>query len=812
MSKTLNTTSPSSLAERDARIDSLVERIWCERARNTERSLLLLKQLRVDAEKRGDARTLLLADGLEGIHLHFRSAYDEAVAIAERILATSEEDSSPVSRSIAHYILGMTDRFRFTPEGALERFDAGLDAIRSTGGHRMIEGSLLYSRALAIAALGRREEAISLFREVVSFGKRIDAPSLVASGLYGEAVSHLNLGDYRRAADMLGDVEERAGEEGLTLLLASARQATGRLLSETGQVAAALENELKIAEEWERGEYLRGAGLSLCNAGFLAMTLGSYEQSLHLLSRALDLAYRKDLPDIEAIALQQIAQVYEAVGEVELIIEYYLRSMNLARETNDSFTESVALYFLSRHYQRNHHLARALAGYLRALQLARKAGRRAAESSMLNAIGQIYIASGDHEKAEEALTEALAISREFNGVTELTSAATWLAHLRRLQGAFDEAKRLLQESIEISTKAGLFLNHKEALVELRALADEVGDEEILRKANDSMSVLTNRVFDSATAQRTRVLLRAFEESYLPYHAERLELSEEDTRLVEETLRRGEMPSVEKSTVDDPSHQSDPLPPTTPPEQGIAVTTFGRFIVTRDGKEVPLQAWKRKRARDLFKLLLANHRQVITLDRIEEALWGERVEKLGPLVMNAASHIRSALGLARNAKEGLPHLTREGDGYILDLGEESRIDIFRFKALIVAARHASSASNKMDLYDRALQVAEGPFLPDDRDAEWTAEHRHLMEDAWYEAAEFIAREHLRAGRNPEAITRARAILMRDSTNENGWKILLRALLASGRTRSAREELTRCREAWRDLLDMDVPEEIVGVVEG
>jgi DNA-binding SARP family transcriptional activator len=242
---------------------------------------------------------------------------------------------------------------------------------------------------------------------------------------------------------------------------------------------------------------------------------------------------------------------------------------------------------------------------------------------------------------------------------------------------------------------------------------------------------------------------------------------------------------------------------------IQITTFGAFRVTVDGGELPKSAWGRKRARDLFKLLLINHRSAVTVDDIQEKLWGGASSRnIETLVMNAASHIRSALGGGDNraeggGNEGGTSLLRVGEGYRLDLGDDVWVDFVRFKELIVAARRSHTVQERKDLYAEAAGLYGGEFLPEDAFAEWSDFQRQILKDAYFEAMEFLMREQLRDGDPDGAIERARRLLTHDDTSEVAYDVLLRGLRERGRLAEARKAYAQCSERYRRAFDSEPP---------
>jgi DNA-binding SARP family transcriptional activator len=161
--------------------------------------------------------------------------------------------------------------------------------------------------------------------------------------------------------------------------------------------------------------------------------------------------------------------------------------------------------------------------------------------------------------------------------------------------------------------------------------------------------------------------------------------------------------------------------------------------------------------------------------------------------------------------GRATLTRVGEGYLLDLGDDVRIDFIRFQDLIIAARRAESAGEKAERYAEALALYRGGFLPEDTFAEWTDHQRRLLNDAWFEAAEYLAREALREGHVEQAIDHARRILQQDATSESAWHVLLQGLIDRRRLGDLRKELERCRRAFDEAFGEEPPKRLERMVE-
>jgi DNA-binding SARP family transcriptional activator len=126
---------------------------------------------------------------------------------------------------------------------------------------------------------------------------------------------------------------------------------------------------------------------------------------------------------------------------------------------------------------------------------------------------------------------------------------------------------------------------------------------------------------------------------------------------------------------------------------VEFKVLGPLEVLDGGRPVDLGA---PRQRALFAFLLLHANEVISTDRLAEALWPEEVPKTAAKAIQVyVSALRKALGSARGALE-----TR-APGYVLRVGP-GELDLERFEQLLTRARGAGRA--RRDPPSRARTVA------------------------------------------------------------------------------------------------------------
>jgi predicted ATPase/DNA-binding SARP family transcriptional activator len=145
---------------------------------------------------------------------------------------------------------------------------------------------------------------------------------------------------------------------------------------------------------------------------------------------------------------------------------------------------------------------------------------------------------------------------------------------------------------------------------------------------------------------------------------------------------------------------------------VDVRLLGGFEVAVDGEQVPADAWRRRAAASLVKLLALQPGRRMLREQVMDALWPDLlVDEAAPRLHKAAHYARAALG-ARDA------LVLSGDLVCLLPGAEVRLDIDAFdRAAAVAAGESDPT-----VAERALGHYRGDLLPEDLYEPWTEEAR------------------------------------------------------------------------------------------
>ncbi len=238
----------------------------------------------------------------------------------------------------------------------------------------------------------------------------------------------------------------------------------------------------------------------------------------------------------------------------------------------------------------------------------------------------------------------------------------------------------------------------------------------------------------------------------------------------------------------------------PPALGFAL--LGRFRVTRGSWEIAEESWGRPIDARLVRFLLVHADQPVPEDEILEALWpGSSASSAQRSLRVAASRARKVLdppGAERSAIDG-------GDrSYRLVLGERDVVDAEEFRSAAEAAL-AENGSARRALLERARSLWGGEPMPEERYSDWATAYRERLTDRYIAVLSALVGLHERAAEHAQAVDVARELVELDPLNEGGHRALILAYARTGRTGYALRQYLVCRRALVEELGVEPAEE-------
>jgi len=239
------------------------------------------------------------------------------------------------------------------------------------------------------------------------------------------------------------------------------------------------------------------------------------------------------------------------------------------------------------------------------------------------------------------------------------------------------------------------------------------------------------------------------------------------------------------------------------ESGIAaprvvISLLGGFRVTVDGHDLPPDAWKRRKARSIVKLLALAPRQTLHREEVLDQLWPD----LDPDAAN--SNLRLLLHFARSAFRSV------GDGSldVIQLRDDHLslrlvgpgaidIDVDRFRSAATAAQRSGDAVT----LQAAIDLYAGDLLPEDRYDDWAAAPRETLRETYLSLLLALADLLESQGAYDAALATLDRVVNADEMHEDAHAGMIRIYARMGRTGQALRQYARFREVLHRELDIE-----------
>jgi DNA-binding SARP family transcriptional activator len=232
---------------------------------------------------------------------------------------------------------------------------------------------------------------------------------------------------------------------------------------------------------------------------------------------------------------------------------------------------------------------------------------------------------------------------------------------------------------------------------------------------------------------------------------------------------------------------------------LSVVVIGSLSITRNGEPVARAAWQSKKARDLFKMLLARRGRPVPRDQAVERLWPG--EEPGA-VMNRLS---VALATARAVLD--PDKRFEADHFIAADGDAIKlvtdsidIDVERFLALARTALHENRHGDSTvaaTMLAASEAMCGGDVFEEDPYDDWYMPLREEMRATYISIAMSLADLRVGEGDFNDAIRLLLRVLEREPYDESAHRKLIELLVRGGRHGDARRRYEYYAARMREL---------------
>ena len=228
---------------------------------------------------------------------------------------------------------------------------------------------------------------------------------------------------------------------------------------------------------------------------------------------------------------------------------------------------------------------------------------------------------------------------------------------------------------------------------------------------------------------------------------------------------------------------------------LRIQTLGAFRLWRGAEEVKTVEWQRKKARQLFLLLLTVRYNRLHRDQITEILWPDLTPEGAQRDFKIAFNTLTKV-LEPNRPRNTPSafIVRDGSRYGLRPEADIWLDVNEYIQLTERRNETMPSGQLITLpfLRQAMTLYQGEYLQEFPYEEWCSEERERLLTSYLQTAEQVASALLAQEAWEDAAEVAHLILARDDCWEQAYRILMMAYHKLGNRSQALRVYQRCRE--------------------
>jgi two-component SAPR family response regulator len=223
-----------------------------------------------------------------------------------------------------------------------------------------------------------------------------------------------------------------------------------------------------------------------------------------------------------------------------------------------------------------------------------------------------------------------------------------------------------------------------------------------------------------------------------------------------------------------------------PAASLVIRAFGRAEVSVSGRVIPMSEWRTKSVRDLFFYFLFRQ-DALTKEQIGEALWPETMDPqaLKARFKDEIYRLRRAVG--RNV------IVFDEVYYRFNRTLDYEYDVEAFESYAARARKARESARRIEWYQKAVDLVQGPYLSES-DAPWVLDERERLGQVYETVLEELARLYLNTNQLEQCLSISQIALSQNRYHEGVYQLQMRAYAALG----DRASIVRCYQACKAVM--------------
>ncbi len=225
---------------------------------------------------------------------------------------------------------------------------------------------------------------------------------------------------------------------------------------------------------------------------------------------------------------------------------------------------------------------------------------------------------------------------------------------------------------------------------------------------------------------------------------------------------------------------------------LVIQTLGVFNIQCQGTTISSKAWGRDKTIQLLQYFITNrHRRALHKEQIIDRLWPDAGSKDGDRDFKVALHgINKILEPERDNRSETQYIRRQGLSYYLELNScWIDADIIEEYIRLANTIKASSPQKAIDLYQKAIDLHHGSYLPERHFEDWSSEERERLQVLILGCYIDLAELRLPSSAM-ESIRLTQQALHIDPTWEDAYRIQMQAYFQNGNRPAAIKTYQQC----------------------
>jgi two-component SAPR family response regulator/Tfp pilus assembly protein PilF len=543
-------------------------------------------------------------------------------------------------------------------------------------------------------------------------------------------------------------------------------------LGESRQAVDILEHSLSLYTAMNETSRIP---IVLMETGMAHRAIGDIESARHSYEEALKIQVSEKNLYYQAETLNNLAGLYHSMGEYELACETFENGLACARKSRNQRTECVLLTGIGDLYSEIDEYDTALRVYQQAELLANGLPGFFISNYLILARGALALQQGDLETASQTLLVAQTKLRTSHSIYELGMWNLLKGRLYLFHNKPQKAIVLLQACKKSFMQDGRALETMWSIIWLTVAY--IQDHEIVKARDEIENVLkSTRVPNHALLVTT---LQAA--PYLSALRNDMRIGRLVNTLLEKSQKlKEQLPAIRRIL----RHHVQSIQM---PVANLIIRAFGRPEVVVNGKAVNMSDWRTQSVRDLFFYFL-NKREAITKEQVGAVLLPEisDTQTLKKRFKNEIYRLRRAVG--RDI------IIFDDEYYLFNRELDYQYDVEAFDAYIKRAEKTREINEKIEWYQRAVDLVQGSYLSD-VDADWVNYERMRLEQSYSAALDELATLYLNMNQLEKCVSICQKGIKINPYNEVLYQLSMRAYAAMG----DRVAIAQLYQACKTTLD-------------